>query len=101
MPIPLKIEYLPIAEADLQEIFDYIFAESPSSAQKTINLFDKNISNLALFPLLGKTVNDPILRAQGYRLLIIDNYLVFYVIIAGRIEIRRVIHGTRHYAFLL
>jgi plasmid stabilization system protein ParE len=37
----------------------------------------------------------------GYRMLVIGNYLAFYVIRGNIIEIRRVIHGSRKYSFLM
>lgn len=101
MPTKLQIEYLPSAETDLMDIFDYIFADSPKSAEKMIDLFDSKIANLGYFPFAGKEVSDKLLRMKGYRLLIIDNYLVFYVIKKNIIEIRRILHGSRNYQFLL
>jgi hypothetical protein len=37
---------------------------------------------------------------MGYRMLVVDKYLVFYVV-KKIIQIRRVIHGARRYSFLL
>ncbi|MFO7684533.1 MAG: hypothetical protein R6V60_00440 [Desulfobacterales bacterium] len=34
-------------------------------------------------------------------MLIIENYLVFYVVKVGAIQIRRIIHGARRYGFLV
>jgi hypothetical protein len=38
---------------------------------------------------------------MGYRMLVVDKYLVFYVVKKKIIQIRRVIHGARRYSFLL
>jgi len=101
MPKKLRIEYLPIAESDLFEVFDYIFLDSPQSVVKMIDLFDERISILAEFPFSGKGINDKLLRKLGYRFLAIENYLVFYVIKEKSVEIRRILHGSREFLFLL
>lgn len=46
---------------------------------------------------------DNLLQYKGYRILIIQSYLVFYVIKENflEVEIRRIIHGKRKYVFLL
>lgn len=42
------------------------------------------------------------LTKKGYRILIVDNYLVFYVLLDNEtVEIRRIISGKRDYDFLL
>ncbi len=96
-----KIKYLPIAQQDLVDIFDYIKEDNPSAAATFIDKIDKSISKLELFPQLGVVPKDDRLEFFGYRMLVIDSYLVFYVIIENRVEIRRIIHGSRKYSFLL
>ena len=95
-----KIEYLPVAEEDLLEIFDFIREDNPRAASAFIDRIDESISQLAGFPKLGTVPNDGRLRRLGYRMLIIDDYLVFYVILGDTVEIRRIIHGSRRYSFL-
>jgi plasmid stabilization system protein ParE len=52
-------------------------------------------------PHSGKTPDDARLKAMGYRIIVIGNYLVFYVVTGNKVEIRRVLHGKRNYSFLL
>jgi len=96
-----KIKYLPIAQQDLIEIFDYIKEDNPSAAKSFIDKIDKSISKLELFPQAGVVLKDDRLEMLGYRMLVIENYLVFYVIKENIVEIRRIIHGSRRYSFLL
>lgn len=96
-----KIHYLPIAQQDLVEIFDYIMNDNPKAAVEFIDKIDKSISKLQTFPKLGVVPKDDRLEFMGYRMLVIDNYLVFYVIRESIVEIRRIIHGSRKYSFLL
>jgi len=97
----LKIRYLPIAQRDLLEILEYIRLDNPSAALDMLNRFDEAIVKLGEFPYLGSVPKDHRLRLLGYRMLVVGNYLVFYVVINDTVEIRRIIHGKRRYEFLL
>jgi toxin ParE1/3/4 len=94
------IQYLRTAECDLYGIFDYISQDNPSSAIALLDKIDNSISLLADNPYLGVIPKDTRLRNKGYRMLIVDKYLVFYVVKSKIIQIRRVIHGARGYTFL-
>jgi len=98
---PFEIRYLTIAVRDLEDIFDYIARDRPVAAAALLEKFDKTISQLADFPELGVLPKDDRLKRIGYRMLIIEDYLVFYVIKFETIQIRRIIHGARQYGFLL
>lgn len=97
------IRYLPLAQQDLNEIISYFQTDSPEYAEKLINQIDNEISQLKHFPYKGKNPEDENLKKKGYRMVIIDNYIVFYVIFEASktLEIRRIIHGKRKYKFLL
>jgi addiction module RelE/StbE family toxin len=96
-----KIEYLPSSAKDLTEIVDYIKIDSPQSALNFLDKIDESISHLEQFPFIGVIPKDIRLQSLGYRILIIDNYLVFYVVFDDIVEIRRIISGKRKYEFLL
>lgn len=96
-----KIEYLPVAEQDLTEIIEYILLDNPDAALSMLNQFDESISILEIFPNSGVIPNEIRLQSLGYRMLVIDNYLVFYVVIEETVEIRRILHSKRKYNFLL
>jgi len=95
-----KIEYLPSSAKDLTEIVDYIKIDSPQSALNFLDKIDESISRLEQFPFIGVIPKDIRLQSLGYRILIIDNHLVFYVVFDDIIEIRRIISGKRKYDFL-
>ena len=94
------IEYLPIAEKDLLEILEYIQTDNPSAALQFLEEIDKAISKLAYFPYMGYIPKDQRLIQLNYRTLVVENYLVFYVVFDEIIEIRRILHGKRKYDFL-
>lgn len=96
-----KIVYLPSAQKDLSEILEYIQADNPTAAAELLDLFDKNVSNLELFPLMGQVPKDTRLQYLNYRMLLVGNYLIFYVIQEREVQIRRVLHGKRRYGFLI
>ncbi|AET67802.1 addiction module toxin, RelE/StbE family [Desulfosporosinus orientis DSM 765] len=97
-----RIEYLPIAEKDLTEILEYIQIDNPTAALTLLNEIDKAISELSYFPYMGSAPKDQRLILLNYRMLIVANYLVFYVVLDGEevVEIRRILHGKRKYDFL-
>jgi len=96
-----RIRYLPSAQEDLLGILDYIKLDNPVAAVEFIERIETDVGKLKTFPGLGVVPKDPRLEMSGYRMLVIDSYLVFYVIQEGIVEIRRVIHGKRRYSFLL
>ena len=44
---------------------------------------------------------DLALAAKGYRYLIVENYLVFYIVSDDTVQIRRILYGRRDYRLLL
>ncbi len=100
MSKPFDIRYLSTAERDLQDIFEYIKKDSPIAATSLLDKFDKSISQLAKNPYLGVIPKDSRLDKLGYRMLIVDKYLVFYVVKSQVVQVRRIIHGKRRYGFL-
>jgi toxin ParE1/3/4 len=96
-----EIRYLKTAEKDLEEIFDYILSDRPTAAVSILEKFDQSIARLGLNPKLGVVPKEDRLKDLGYRMLIIDNYLVFYVIKGKTVQIRRIIHGARQYNHLI
>lgn len=97
------VNYLPSATQDLEHILDYIIMDNPSAAIKFVDNIDTKIDNLSLFPYSGSIPNDNRLKKLGYRILIINNYLVFYVIKVPNkeVEIRRILSSKQRYEFLL
>jgi toxin ParE1/3/4 len=95
------IRYLKTAENDLIEIFDYIKQDKPTAATTYLERFDESISQLASKPFIGMVPKDGRLKKLGYRILVVDKYLVFYIVKSTTVQIRRVIHGARQYEFLV
>lgn len=96
-----KVVYLPLAVTDLETITDHLCLRNPESATKVRDRIDTEISKLTKFPHLGVVPRDDRLVRDGYRVLVVLNYLIFYVVRGPTVEIHRVLHGARDYAFLL
>ena len=90
------LRYLPVAVDDLVSIFDWIANDSPAKAAVFVEKLDQRIGNLETQPFLGHTPRDEKLKNSGYRILVIEPYLVFYMIRGKTVEIHRVVHGSRN-----
>ena len=101
MRLRYAVRYLPAAEQDLLDIVDYIARDNPPAARRFVDRLDQVVGRLALFPRSGRQPADARLRKLGYRMLVVGDHLVFYVIVQRIVQVRRVIHGARRYHFLL
>lgn len=79
----------------------YAKIDSPKAALSMLDKIDETILRLKDFPELGVVPKDNRLKKLGYKVLIIGNYIVFYVVRNKTIEIRRILHGKRNYKYLL
>ena len=96
-----RVEYLPIAVADLDDIFIFVADNSPQAAMELIDRIDASLAGLESFPEMGLIAKPPRLARKGYRVLIVDDYLVFYVLQDDIVEIRRIVSGKRNCAHLV
>ncbi len=99
MTTPYELRYLPVAEEDLLGILDYIARDDPEAARRFVDYIEHGIGALTRFPKAGRQPRDARLRRLGYRVLVLDDYLVFYVLIRRTVQVRRVIHGARRFTW--
>ena len=90
------VRYLPVAVDDLVSIFDWIANDSTANAVTFIDKLDQRIGNLKALPCLGHIPKDDKLKIFGYRILVIESYLVFYIVRGKTVEIHRIVHGSRN-----
>lgn len=95
------ITIIGIISINLTEILEYIQIDNPSAALKLLDEIDRTISKLAYFPYIGYVPKEQRLIHLNYRMLIVESYLIFYVVLDNVVEIRRILHGKRKYDFLL
>lgn len=93
------------AERDLNEAADYIEYTllNPQAADNLLDKAEEEINKLSFMPGKYKTVADPVLSAWGIRLIVINNYLAFYVIDkeAEIVHIVRFLYGKRNWVSIL
>ncbi len=96
--MPYKILYLEHAYTDLETILDHIVEDSPSRAVEYLGFLKSGISKLADFPRMGVMCKRKYIRREC-RVLIIENYLVFYKIDEAlhTVIIGRVLHRSVNY----
>jgi toxin ParE1/3/4 len=95
------VRLLPAAEEDFTEIISYIAADRLRAAKNLADRIEKNLKLLSNNPHLGRIPKEEELAKAGYRFLIIENYLLFYIVEGKTIYIHRIIHGAREYFSLL
>ncbi|CAN1209895.1 type II toxin-antitoxin system RelE/ParE family toxin [Tumidithrix helvetica PCC 7403] len=85
------------ASRDLSEISDYFLEQSIDAGDRFVEGFGKKCQHLAQFPYLGRSY-DPL--ASGLRGISLMDYIIFYQIVEGGIEILRVVSGYRDLQFV-
>ena len=99
------VKMTPKAAEDLDNIYQYISEElfAASSATNILVKIEKGIMGLRDFPFSCNYVADEYLRVKGYRKLIVDNYIVFYLIEEEKdqVIIMRVLYGKQKFENLL
>lgn len=96
-----KIRIYTRAKQDLEEIVEYLNTLSVEIAIKQYDQIIEAISSLSEMPSRCPYVRDTILRLKGYRHILINNYIIFYVIQGDTVQIRRILYGKRNYQLLL
>ena len=90
---------------DLQVIAEYISYEllEPVLAKKLVGKIKAAVMSLDELPIRHTLVTDERLAAQGIRKLIVENYIVFYMISEKdeTVTVIRIIHGRRDWEHLL
>lgn len=93
------------AALDLQGIVDYISLElrEPETARKQLSRIRNAVFCLAEFPTRHALVIDKTLAEKGYRLICVDNYLVFYIESSSEetVTIVRVLYNRRDWISIL
>ena len=99
-----QIEFLSSALNDITEIISaFIMLGSKNGAIRMKEKINKAAQQLSVFPFSGVTVPDDKLARSGYRMIIIEKYLMFYRIFEDdkKVIIYRVLNGKINYPTLL
>ena len=96
-----KIIIFPSAQRDLEEIVEYLNTLSHDVA---LRYYDRIVSEIALLSTMPERYPHPrdlSLAAKGYRILAVENYLVFYIVSGRTVQIHRILYARRDYSRLL
>ena len=91
----MKTEFSPLAISDLKDIRDYIALDSPETADKYLLKLHQRALSIADFPSTGLDLSKKIRAKVKYKYVIIDDYLIFYLLTDESVRIIRVLHGSR------
>lgn len=93
------------ASEDLEQIYVYISEKllADVAADKLLNKIENSIMRLSDLPYSCSLVLDDLLKSKGYRKLIVDNYIVFYLVneIEKQVVIMRILYGAQNYQDIL
>lgn len=95
MPANFRVEITPSAEADIEEIWDYIAQDSPDNATAFVLALEEQIASLEQFPERCPRIPENEVLGTSYRHLIHGSYRTICRITGSKVIILRVIHGAR------
>ncbi|WP_068965176.1 type II toxin-antitoxin system mRNA interferase toxin, RelE/StbE family [Desulfosporosinus sp. BG] len=100
-----SLKFTPKASEDLEQIYSYISEDlfADAAAHNLLEKIERNIMKLRYFPYSGSFVLDELLRNKGYRKLVVDNYIVFYLVneLERQVVIMRILYGAVNYQNML
>jgi len=92
----LNIVYTKLAEKDLFELFETILEDKPTVAVEYITKLEKYIELLQDNPELGLECKSKNIN-KDCRILIFENYLIFYQLDVDNIRIIRILNSRLNY----
>ncbi|MDR0930866.1 MAG: type II toxin-antitoxin system RelE/ParE family toxin [Clostridiales bacterium] len=100
-----KLNLTESGKRDILEIGRYIFDqfESPVAAVNTVKRIEATIRKIPDNPYIYPKVRDDRLAAMGYRSVVINNYVAFFVIDEDEkiVSVDRVLYGRRNWVHIL
>jgi len=93
-----KLRYLPYAQKDLEAIVEYISdtLKAPQAAMDFLDDIEAGVNRLCEHPYSCR-VYQPINPVDlEYRVLVVKNYLVFYLVLDDCVEIHRIVYDRRN-----
>lgn len=98
------IEFLPTALNDMTEIISsFVMLGSKQGAVRIKDKMNSAAEQIMHFPYSGITVPEPKMSKVGFRMVIVEKYLMFYKIFEDekRVIFYRVLNGRTNYPMLM
>jgi len=92
-----NVRISPAAQNDFLDIANHLSTLAPEETAQRYEWFMEKVRLLAAAPESCPIARDAQLRLRGYRMLPIDNHIIFYVINGKTIELRRILYSRRQY----
>lgn len=93
------------AKEDIKSVIYYISVDlrNPVAAQNMLNFIETEIKSLSEMPFRHPLVEDAVLAQNGFRLIQVKNYLVFYTVRekSNSVIIQRVLYSRRDWLNIL
>ena len=96
-----EVVITPSAQKDLFEIKSYFRNVLKTVSNTVFEKFLEQVKTLKENPFIYKVHQDSLLKLIGYRVIPIDNYLMFYIVKGNTVQIHRVLYAKRNYQQLL
>ena len=87
----------PAAQTDFLSIVDHLNMLPPEETSQILDLLIEEVNTLQTEPKSCPFARDSQLRIRRYRVLAVDNYIFFFLIIGSTVEIRRILYTKRQY----
>ena len=85
------------AQNDFMEIAEHIETLPPEEAEQQYDSIVKKTGVLARSPDSCPSARDSQLRLRGYKMLTVDDYIYFFIIMGREVNIRRILYARRQY----
>ena len=99
------LKFTPKANGDLEQIYAYVSGKlfSEIAADNLLERLENSLIRLRYFPYSCSFVSDEPLKNKGYRKLIVDNYIAFYLVneTEKQVVVMRILYGAQNYENLL
>jgi len=100
-----KIRIMKPAQDEMRETYRYIAEtlNNPIAAERRLSLIDDAIASLKETPGRFPLVRDDYLASKGYRMIVVKNHLVFFIVREKEkaVSVMRVLYGRRDWMHLL
>ena len=92
-----NVRIFPAAQHDAMLIAGHLSALEPSDASLYYEHLMECLGMLKTSPKSCPIARDVQLRYKGYRTLTVNDFVFFFIVGEGTVEIRRIIHAKRQY----
>ena len=92
-----RIQYLPLAEADVLEAVSYIAdtPDAPKAAAELLETLDKTVEQISTFPYAYPLYRCTRPMSSELRMAVIKNYVLYFTVKEDSVELRRFLQGQR------